>query len=90
MLQICKFYVENLFVGSIVLCSSAHSAVVLKAESVADKVEWTNKIRRVIQPSRGGQTKGSSSGGGLTLRQSLSDGSLVYHRTLLDYYLALL
>ncbi|XP_023535699.1 dynamin-2A-like isoform X1 [Cucurbita pepo subsp. pepo] len=54
----------------------AHSAVVLKAESVADKVEWTNKIRRVIQPSRGGQTKGSSSGGGLTLRQSLSDGSL--------------
>ncbi|KAG7025156.1 Dynamin-2B, partial [Cucurbita argyrosperma subsp. argyrosperma] len=54
----------------------AHSAVVLKAESVADKVEWTNKIRRVIQPSRGGQTKGASSGGGLTLRQSLSDGSL--------------
>ncbi|CAK9313918.1 unnamed protein product [Citrullus colocynthis] len=54
----------------------AHSAVVLKAESVADKVEWTNKIRNVIQPSKGGQTRGASSEGGLTMRQSLSDGSL--------------
>ncbi|XP_022141826.1 dynamin-2A-like isoform X2 [Momordica charantia] len=54
----------------------AHSAIVLKAESVADKVEWTNKIRNVIQPSRGGQTRGAPPEGGLTLRQSLSDGSL--------------
>uniref|UniRef100_A0A9I9DQM5 dynamin GTPase n=1 Tax=Cucumis melo TaxID=3656 RepID=A0A9I9DQM5_CUCME len=54
----------------------AHSAVILKAESAADKVEWTNKIRNVIQPSKGGQTRGASSEGGLTLRQSLSDGSL--------------
>ncbi|XP_038889854.1 dynamin-2B-like isoform X2 [Benincasa hispida] len=54
----------------------AHTAVVLKAESAADKVEWTNKIRNVIQPSRGGQTRGASSEGGLTMRQSLSDGSL--------------
>lgn len=60
-------------------CSSAHSAVILKAESAADKVEWTNKIRNVIQPSKGGQTRGASSEGGLTLRQSLSDGSLVSH-----------
>ncbi|KAL5538982.1 hypothetical protein UlMin_021355 [Ulmus minor] len=52
----------------------AHSAVVLKAESMADKVEWMNKIRNVIQPSRGG--KGASNEGGLTMRQSLSDGSL--------------
>ncbi|CBI32931.3 unnamed protein product, partial [Vitis vinifera] len=49
----------------------AHSAVVLKAESAADKAEWLNKLRNVIQPS--GQVKGES---GLTMRQSLSDGSL--------------
>ncbi|KAF5457052.1 hypothetical protein F2P56_021187 [Juglans regia] len=49
----------------------AHSAVVLKAESVADKSEWMNKIRNVIQPSKGGQMK--SEGG---MRQSHSDGYL--------------
>ena len=54
---------------------AAHSAVVLKAESTADKVEWINKIRNVIQPSKGG--RGLSNEGGLTMRQSLSDGSLV-------------
>ncbi|CBI17030.3 hypothetical protein VitviT2T_029227 [Vitis vinifera] len=54
----------------------AHSAVVLKAESMADKVEWVNKISSVIQPSKGGQMKGASTEGGLTMRQSLSDGSL--------------
>ncbi|XP_010274994.1 PREDICTED: dynamin-2A [Nelumbo nucifera] len=52
----------------------AHSAVVLKAESIADKIEWMNKIRNVIQPSKGGQAKGSETG--LPIRQSLSDGSL--------------
>ncbi|KAF2320233.1 hypothetical protein GH714_026207 [Hevea brasiliensis] len=50
----------------------AHSAVVLKAESVADKVEWLNKLRNVIQ-SKGGQVTGES---GLTMRQSHSEGSL--------------
>ncbi|KAJ4950304.1 hypothetical protein NE237_027136 [Protea cynaroides] len=50
----------------------AHSAVLLKAESIADKVEWINKISSVIQPSRG-LGKGES---GLPIRQSLSDGSL--------------
>uniref|UniRef100_A0A5B7AS34 dynamin GTPase n=1 Tax=Davidia involucrata TaxID=16924 RepID=A0A5B7AS34_DAVIN len=50
----------------------AHSAVVLKAESVADKVEWLNKLRNVVQ-SKGGQVKGESV---LPMRQSLSDGSL--------------
>ena len=44
----------------------------LKAESAADKAEWLNKLRNVIQPSI--QVKGES---GLTMRQSLSDGSLV-------------
>ncbi|XP_062073186.1 dynamin-2A-like [Humulus lupulus] len=51
----------------------AHSAVILKAESMTDKVEWINKIRNVIQPSRG---RGLSNEGGHSMRQSLSDGSL--------------
>ncbi|KAL3830344.1 hypothetical protein ACJIZ3_019146 [Penstemon smallii] len=50
----------------------AHSAVVLKAESVADKIEWLNKLRNVIS-SKGGQVKSES---GPPMRQSLSDGSL--------------
>ncbi|KAJ6928107.1 dynamin-2A isoform X2 [Populus alba x Populus x berolinensis] len=50
----------------------AHSAVVLKAESVADKVEWLNKLRNVIQ-SKGGQVIGES---GPPMRHSMSDGSL--------------
>lgn len=53
---------------------AAHSAVLLKAESMADKVEWLNKLRNVAQPSKGGQAKGES---GFPIRQSLSDGSLV-------------
>ncbi|KAF8412003.1 hypothetical protein HHK36_004562 [Tetracentron sinense] len=54
----------------------AHGVVLLKAESMADKNEWVNKIRNVIQPSRGGQVKGATSEAGLPIRQSLSDGSL--------------
>lgn len=50
----------------------AHSAVVLKAESAADKTEWLNKLRSVIQ-AKGGNVKGES---GHPMRQSLSDGSL--------------
>ncbi|OWM79305.1 hypothetical protein CDL15_Pgr003478 [Punica granatum] len=50
----------------------AHSAVLLKAENAADKIEWLNKLRNVAQPG-GGQIKGES---GLPMRQSLSDGSL--------------
>ncbi|XP_075481066.1 dynamin-2A-like [Primulina tabacum] len=50
----------------------AHSAVVLKAESMADKTEWLNKMRNVII-SKGGQVKGESAP---SMRQSLSDGSL--------------
>lgn len=44
---------------------------------MADKVEWMNKIRNVIQPSRG-QMKGPESG--LPMRQSFSDGSLVSYQ----------
>ncbi|KAL9342254.1 hypothetical protein Peur_065579 [Populus x canadensis] len=54
----------------------AHSAVVLKAESMADKVEWMNKISKVAQPSKGGQMRGVSPEGGPATRESLSDGSL--------------
>ncbi|CAK7357194.1 unnamed protein product [Dovyalis caffra] len=50
----------------------AHSAVLLKAESMADKVEWLNKLRNVVQ-SKGGQVVGES---GPPMRQSMSDGSL--------------
>ncbi|XVE91030.1 hypothetical protein DITRI_Ditri20bG0123300 [Diplodiscus trichospermus] len=50
----------------------AHSAVMLKAESIADKVEWLEKLRNVVE-SKGGQVKGES---GPPMRQSLSDGSL--------------
>lgn len=59
---------------------AAHSAVVLKAENMADKTEWVNKIRNITQPSNGisGKGKGTSaSEAGTVIRQSLSDGSLV-------------
>ncbi|CAA6670594.1 unnamed protein product [Spirodela intermedia] len=55
----------------------AHSALVLKAENTADKVEWVNKIKNVIQPSKGNLNKGlPPSEVGHSLRQSHSDGSL--------------
>ncbi|XP_028111295.1 dynamin-2A [Camellia sinensis] len=52
----------------------AHSAVLLKAESMADKVEWLSKLGKVVPPSQGGQLKGGEPG--ISMRQSLSDGSL--------------
>lgn len=54
----------------------AHSAVILKAESMADKVEWINKILKIAQPSKGGKIRGVSPEGGPAMRHSLSDGSL--------------
>ena len=69
-----KSFIRRLFATPVSL--AAHSAVVLKAESVADKVEWINKLSKVIQPSRG-PMKGASADGGPGMRQSLSDGSLV-------------
>ncbi|XP_027333740.1 dynamin-2A-like isoform X1 [Abrus precatorius] len=50
----------------------AQSAVLLKAESMADKVEWINKLRNVAQ-AKGGQAVTEPS---FPMRQSLSDGSL--------------
>ncbi|KAF2290699.1 hypothetical protein GH714_015063 [Hevea brasiliensis] len=55
--------------------TAAHSAVVLKAETLADKVEWINKISKIAQSSTG-QMRNASPEGGSTLRQSRSDGSL--------------
>ncbi|KAJ6433735.1 hypothetical protein OIU84_017438 [Salix udensis] len=54
----------------------SHSVVVLKAESMDDKVEWMNKISKVAQPSKGGQMRGVSPEGGPALQESLSDGYL--------------
>jgi len=52
---------------------AAQSTVLLKAESMVDKVEWINKLRKVAQ-AKGGQAIGEPS---FPMRQSLSDGSLV-------------
>ncbi|MBA0598812.1 hypothetical protein Gorai_005055, partial [Gossypium raimondii] len=51
----------------------AHSAVVLKAESLADKTEWLEKLKNVVE-SKGGQVMVESAAP--PMRQSLSDGSL--------------
>ncbi|KAL5211594.1 hypothetical protein ABZP36_022441 [Zizania latifolia] len=53
----------------------AHSAVILKAENMADKIEWMKKIRGIIQ-SKGGSVKGSNTPEGGSMRHSHSDGSL--------------
>ncbi|KAL9241872.1 hypothetical protein vseg_015932 [Gypsophila vaccaria] len=50
----------------------AHSAVLLKGESMADKTEWLNKLTK-IATLKTGQGIGEP---GLSMRQSHSDGSL--------------
>ncbi|ESR44727.1 hypothetical protein CICLE_v10000216mg [Citrus x clementina] len=50
----------------------AHSALLLKAENMAEKFEWLNKLRVVIQ-ARGGDVRSDSIH---PVRQSHSDGSL--------------
>lgn len=50
----------------------AHSALLLKAENMAEKFEWLNKLRAVIQ-ARGGEVRSDSIH---PMRQSHSDGSL--------------
>lgn len=72
----CLVSPHKFIINFIFIAFAAHSAVVLKAETVADKVEWINKISKVIQPSKG-LPRGASSEGGPPMRQSLSDGSLV-------------
>ncbi|WCJ35009.1 dynamin-like protein 6 [Euphorbia peplus] len=53
----------------------AHSAVILKAETVADKIEWMRRLSKIAQPSRV-QIRNASPESGHMMRQSLSDGSL--------------
>lgn len=52
---------------------AAQSIVLLKAESMADKIDWIKKLRNVAH-AKGGQPIGEPS---FSMRQSLSDGSLV-------------
>ncbi|KAG0449646.1 hypothetical protein HPP92_027189 [Vanilla planifolia] len=53
---------------------AAHSAVVLKAESMSDKTEWVNKIKSVAY--KGAHPKGAANSDVGPMRQSHSDGSL--------------
>ncbi|KAI7731363.1 hypothetical protein M8C21_025557 [Ambrosia artemisiifolia] len=53
--------------------TAAHSAVLLKAESAAEKVEWLNKLKTVVG-AKGGQVITKENG--LPIRHSQSEGSL--------------
>lgn len=59
------------------LLLAAHSAVILKAENVAEKVEWMNKIGNIMGSSKVTSSKGAPESGVTPMRQSHSDGSLV-------------
>ncbi|URD91657.1 Dynamin GTPase effector domain [Musa troglodytarum] len=54
----------------------AHSAVVLKAENMPDKVGWVNKIQSITGLSKATPLKGADSEANPAIRQSHSDGSL--------------
>jgi hypothetical protein len=56
---------------SLIITSAAHSSVVLKAESMADKTEWVARIKSIVAK------RTTVSEGGSLMRQSHSDGSLV-------------
>jgi hypothetical protein len=56
---------------SLIITSAAHSTVVLKAESMADKTEWVARIKSIVAK------RTTVSEGGSVMRQSHSDGSLV-------------
>ena len=64
----------------------------LKAENMADKVEWLNKIRNLTQPSKGTVKGALGPEGTPSMRQSHSDGSLVspyrMHCLLIPSYVA--
>lgn len=55
---------------------AAHSAVILKAESLTDKIEWVKRMRSITQP-KGVPPKATLSSHIGPMRQSHSDGSLV-------------
>ncbi|XP_042379147.1 dynamin-2A-like isoform X2 [Zingiber officinale] len=55
----------------------AESALILRAESMADKVEWVNKMMNICKSSKEIPSKGSSGlEASTSIRQSHSDGSL--------------
>lgn len=56
----------------------AHSALVLKAESMVDKGEWINKLRAIINPKGSGPATFDGPSG--PMRQSRSEGSLEHMR----------
>jgi hypothetical protein len=60
---------------------AAHSAVILKAESMSDKTEWIAKIKGIVDPKGLSAKKPSASEGGAPVRQSHPDGSLVCWKT---------
>eukprot|EP00249_Psilotum_nudum_P023591 c28932_g1_i1 orf=673-3459(-) len=55
-----------------------HHAVVLKAENMAEKTDWVNKLRNAIQGSKGAASSKvtSANDSGSSMRTSLSEGSL--------------
>lgn len=68
---------------------AAHSAVVLKAENMPDKVGWINKIQNITGLSKATSLKGADSEANPAIRQSHSDGSLV-SSDMVQYHLSLL
>ncbi|CAH9119332.1 unnamed protein product [Cuscuta europaea] len=50
----------------------AHSFVILKADTMAEKSEWIHKLKNVIR-SKGGQVRAET---GVPMRQSFSEGSI--------------
>ncbi|CAL5006157.1 unnamed protein product [Urochloa decumbens] len=54
----------------------AHSAVILKAESMSDKAEWVSKIKNIVDQKGLSAKKSNASEGGAPMKQSHSDGSL--------------
>uniref|UniRef100_A0A804LWM8 dynamin GTPase n=1 Tax=Zea mays TaxID=4577 RepID=A0A804LWM8_MAIZE len=58
----------------------AHSAVILKAESMSDKTEWIAKIKGIVDPKGLSAKKPSASEGGAPVRQSHPDGSLDFRK----------
>lgn len=66
-----------LFTACSLITLAAHNAVVLKAESMADKTEWVTKIKSIVDQKGASAKSTNVSEGGLPMRQSHSDGSLV-------------
>ena len=63
---------------SLIITLTAHSAVVLKAETMADKTEWITKIKSIVAKRKNVLEGGSlSHSDGSLVSVSKKDGSLV-------------